>query len=87
MTLTRGPVGDPHSRDPFERAQAQAPDGWHVEGQFKGMTMEASGPTRCDCNGTGVGCRTSWVRVRATGKNHLASADLLVIEMRQAVEP
>jgi hypothetical protein len=33
MDLTYGPVGDPNSRDPFEYAQAHAPDGWHVEGQ------------------------------------------------------
>jgi hypothetical protein len=46
--LKYGPVGDPNSDDPFERAQAQAPWGWHVEGQaFRighGIAMQASGP-------------------------------------------
>ena len=34
LELSYGPVGDPESRDPFEYAQAHAPEGWHVEGQM-----------------------------------------------------
>lgn len=40
--LPYGPIGDPESRDPFERAQAQAPAGWHVEGQMFGSLMFAT---------------------------------------------
>ena len=32
--LPYGPVGDPQSDDIFEKAQAIAPDGWHIEGQL-----------------------------------------------------
>ena len=42
--LVSGPVGNPASQDPFERAQAQAPIGWHVEGQIIAGLMRASGP-------------------------------------------
>jgi hypothetical protein len=50
IQLKYGPSGNPLSRDPFEYAQAHAPDGWHVEGQmfglpFVGWRMEATGPT------------------------------------------
>lgn len=37
-----GPVGDPNSRDPFERAQARVPEGWHVEGQVIGNRWSAT---------------------------------------------
>ena len=85
--LLRGPIGDPLSRDPWERAQAQAPEGWHVEGQiYGGNRMKASGPTACLCNGTGNGCRTNIAWVEATGRNHLEMADNLAIEMRKAVD-
>ena len=32
--LPYGPVGDPRSEDIFEKAQAIAPEGWHIEGQL-----------------------------------------------------
>jgi hypothetical protein len=35
--LSYGPIGNPDSRDPFERAQARVADGWHVEGQYAGF--------------------------------------------------
>jgi hypothetical protein len=46
MALKHGPVGDKASADPFERAQAHAPKGWHVEGQIMqpGFHWSASGP-------------------------------------------
>jgi hypothetical protein len=37
-----GPVGDPESEDPWERAQSQMPEGWHVEGQRWGNTVQAT---------------------------------------------
>jgi hypothetical protein len=40
--LSYGPVGDPDSRDPFEWAQARAPEGWHVEGQVIGRRWMAT---------------------------------------------
>ena len=40
--LRYGPIGDPLSTDAFERAQAQAPAGWHVEGQTIGGWMTAT---------------------------------------------
>lgn len=47
MTLTYGPVGDPNSKDPFERAQAKMPDHWHVEGQYLGAYFASRrGPER-----------------------------------------
>lgn len=42
MALKYGPVGDRDSSDPFERAQASAPEGWHVEGQIIDGIMQAT---------------------------------------------
>jgi hypothetical protein len=56
--LKYGPVGDRASRDPFERAQAHAPKGWHVEGQANHYWM-ASGP-----NAEGVPVRAFVRRTR-----------------------
>lgn len=37
VELPYGPVGDPNSKDMFERAQAVAPVGWHIEGQINNL--------------------------------------------------
>jgi len=78
--LKYGPVGNPESTDPFERAQAQAPKGWHVEGEIFGVAprymMRASGPASA----------TSKAWVRAEGRDYLGTADALVAAMRREAD-